>query len=122
MSPTVHLDPATAVRRDQRSLPKTDLGGSQLAIGKLQHDGAHILVGEEVVARKLEVVEGAAYVVKEGVATPACEEAIVAGLRHLRIGARRDRCVLDDRFSAVARPGGVRALHAAHRCTLPPVL
>src|SRR5215217_2399310 len=121
MSPTVYLDPAPAICRDQRSLPKTGLGGSQLAIGKLQHDAAHILVGEEVFARELEVVQGAAYIVKEGVATPACEEAIVAGLRHLRIGARRDRRVLDDRFPALARPGGVGALHTAHRRTLRPV-
>jgi hypothetical protein len=89
MSLPVHLDPATAIRRDQRSLPKTDLGGSQLAIGELQHDGAHILVGEEVFTRELEVVEEAECVVKEGFATPAREEAIVASLRHLRIGARR---------------------------------
>src|SRR5215213_11028119 len=86
-SPLVHVDQARVIRRDQRSVPKTDLGGSQLAIGKLQHDTAHVLVGEEVFARELEVVQGAAYIVKEGVATPACEEAIVSSLRHLRIGA-----------------------------------
>src|SRR5215203_7420077 len=85
MSPTVHLDPAPAICRDQRSLPKTHLGGPQLSIGELQHDAAHILVGEEVLARELEVVEGTAYVVEEGIATPAREEAIVASLRHLRI-------------------------------------
>src|ERR671920_1838993 len=75
MSLPFYLDPATAIRREKRSLPKTDLGGSQLAIGELQHDGAHILVGEEVVTRELEVVEEAECVVKEGVATPAREEA-----------------------------------------------
>jgi hypothetical protein len=47
-SPLVHLDQACVIRRDQRSVPKTDLGGSQLAIGKLQQDAAHVLVGEEV--------------------------------------------------------------------------
>src|SRR5215204_640033 len=122
MSPTVYLDPAPAIRRDQRSLPKTDRLGSQLAVGKLQHDAAHVLVGEEVLARELEVVQGATHVVKEGVATPACEEAIVASLRHLRIGAARHRCVLDDRFPTLARPCGVGALHTAHCRTLRPVL
>src|SRR5215210_6777137 len=107
MSLPLHLDPAPAIRRDQRSLPKTDLGGSQLAIGKLQHDGAHILVGEEVITRELQVVEEAECVVKEGFATPAREEAIVASLRHLRIGAPRDRGVLDDRFPALAVPAAL---------------
>src|SRR5215210_6296735 len=110
MSSTVHLDPAPAICRDQRSLPKSHLGGSQLAIGDLQHYAAHVLVGEEVFARELEVVEGTAHVVKEGVATPACEEAIVSSLRHLRFGAHRDRCVLDDCLPTFARPGGVGAL------------
>src|SRR5215218_3809334 len=121
-SPPVHLDPAPIIRRDQRSVPKTDLGGSQLVIGKLQHDAAHVLVGEEVAARELKVVQSTPHVVKEGVATPAREKAIVASLRNLRFWARRHRSILDDRFSAVSGSGGVSALDAAHRRTMRPIL
>src|SRR5918911_2825938 len=105
--PPIHLDPAPIIRRDQRSVPKSDLGGSQHVIGKLQHDAAHVLVGEEVAARELKVVQSTPHVVKEGVATPAREEAILASLRHLRFWAYRHRSTLDDRFPAVAGSGGV---------------
>jgi hypothetical protein len=93
MSPPVHLEPTPAIRRDQCSGPKTDVVGSQLAIGELQHDAADVLVGEEVVAGELEAVQRAACVVEEGIATPAREEAIAVSLGDLRLGARRDLCV-----------------------------
>jgi hypothetical protein len=34
-SPPLHLGPARVIRRDQRSVPETDLGSTQLAIGNL---------------------------------------------------------------------------------------
>src|SRR3712207_9131608 len=77
-SPPIRLDPTSVIRRDKCSVPETNLGRSQFAIGDLQHDAAHVLVGEEVAARELQVVGGALRVEKEGVATPAREEAIVA--------------------------------------------
>jgi hypothetical protein len=68
-APPIRLDPTRVICRDQRSVPETDLVGSQVAIGDLQHDAAHVLVGEEVAARKLKVVQGALHVEEEGVAT-----------------------------------------------------
>src|SRR3712207_6851842 len=47
-SPPIRLDPTSVIRRDKCSVPETDLGISQFAIGDLQHDAAHVLVGEEV--------------------------------------------------------------------------
>src|SRR4029079_12472792 len=88
-SPPLHLSPVPVVCRDQRPVPEAHLAISQLAIGKLEHDAAYVGVGEEVVSRELEVVQGTACVVEEGVTTPAGEEAILARLRHWSFWAHR---------------------------------
>src|SRR5262249_46807958 len=84
-SPPLHLGPGPVICRDQRSVPETHLAISQLAVGKLEHDAAYVGVGEEVVARELEVVQGTARVVEEGAATPPSEEAMLVSRRHLRL-------------------------------------
>ena len=119
-SPPFHLRPSPVICRDQRSVPETHLAISQLAIGKLEHDAAHVGVGEEVVSRELEVVQGAACVVEEGVTAPAGEEAVLALLSHRSFWAVRHRSTLDYHFTAVARAGGVDALDAVDRRTLRP--
>ena len=120
----VRLDPvpARAVRRDQRAGPKANLFRPQGRVGHFQHDAAHVFVGEEIVAGELQVVQGALRVEEKGIAAPAREEAVVAGLRHLCLPPRRDRRPLDDSLPAVARPGGLRALNAAQRRGLRPAL
>jgi hypothetical protein len=47
-------------------MPETHLAVFQLAIGKLQHHAAYVVVSEEVVSRELKVVQGAACVEKKG--------------------------------------------------------
>ena len=49
-------------------------------VGHLQHDAAHVLVSEEIVAGELQVVQGAPHIEEDGTATPAREEAVVASL------------------------------------------
>ncbi len=59
---------------------------------------------------------------EEGIAAPAREEAVVAGLRHACLPACRNWRALDDSLSAVVRPGGLRPLNASQRRRLRPVL
>ena len=114
-SPAVDLDPAAAIAPDHRLLPQTDLVGSQLAVGQLQHDAADILVAEEVVTGELEAVQGATCIVKERVATPAGEEPIVTSIRDPRFTTGRDARVLDNGVATLARIRGVGTLCAMHR-------
>ena len=50
-SSALDLRPVAVICLNQRSVPQTDLAISELAIGKLEHDAAHVAVGEEVVSR-----------------------------------------------------------------------
>ena len=89
-------------------------------VGQFQHDTAYVVIGEGIVAGELQVVHGALHVEEEGVAAPAREEAVVAGLRHPRLPSYRDGRPLDDDLPALARPGGLRALGAASVAVCPP--
>src|SRR3954451_7674260 len=109
-SPPLNLNPVRVIGLDQVSMPETHLAICELAIGKLEHHAAYIGIGEEVVSRELELVEGTACVVEEGVTTPASEEAVLARLRHRSFEALRYESALDDHFLAIA----FDALHAAH--------
>ena len=62
------------------------------------------------------------YIEEKGIAAPAGEEAVVAGLRNLRLRPGRDRHSVDNDLPIVARPGGLRAFNAAKRRGLRPVL
>jgi hypothetical protein len=59
---------------------------------------------------------------EEGIAAPAREEMVVAGLHHACLPACRDWRALDDSLSAVVRPGGVRPFNASQRRRLRPSL
>ena len=87
----VHLDPAPD-RADQRAGPQANSIGSKDGVGHFQHDAAHVLVSEEIVASELQVVQDA-----------PC------------VQTRRDRCRFDDNLAAVADPGGLYTLHSAQR-------
>src|SRR5207244_8602092 len=67
----LHLDPATAATRRQRSRPQANRFRPQSRIGYFQNDAAYIFVSEEIVTRELEVVLRAFHVAEERVATPA---------------------------------------------------
>ena len=100
----IRLDPvpARAVCRDQRAGPEANLFRPQGRVGHFEHDAAHVFVGEEIVAGELQVVQGARHVEEEGIAAPAREEAVVAGLRHPCIPPGRDWRSLDDNLSVIA--------------------
>src|SRR4029077_15216185 len=98
-----------AGRTDQRACPQIDPRGPKVRVGHFQYDAAHVLVGEEIAAGELQVVQDALRVEEEGVAAPACEEAVLAGLCHSCVPTLRDGCSFDDSLAAVARPGGLRA-------------
>ena len=87
----VHLDPAPD-RADQRAGPQANSIGSKDGVGHFQHDAAHVLVSEEIVASELLVVQHTMHVEEEGIAAPAREEAVLTGLRHPCVSTRRDLC------------------------------
>ena len=123
---TPGFEPPARLGSSSRHLPGpafrcgTHLAVSQLDIRKLEHHAAHVGVGEEVVSRELEVVQGTARVVEEGVTTPASEEAVLARLRHRSFRAARYRSTLDDRASPPPSPSPApSALDAADRRSAP---
>src|SRR5262249_43988379 len=77
----IRLDP-TPARAGKRAGPQANLFGSKDRVGHLQHDAAHVFVGEEIVTGELKVVQGPLCVEEEGIAAPAREEAVAADLRH----------------------------------------
>ena len=74
----LHLDPATAATRRQRSRPQANRFRPQSRSGYFQNDATYIFVSEEIVARELEVVLRAFHVAEERVAPPAGKEADIA--------------------------------------------
>src|SRR5439155_10227233 len=88
--------------------------GSEGRVGHFHHDAAHVLVDEEIVAGELQIVQRPQRIEEEGIATPAREEAVAAGLRHARVPTRRHRCCFDYDMAAVTRFGGLRTLDAPH--------
>ena len=115
----LRLDPAAALAWSQRAGPQANLLRTQGRIGHFKNDAAHILVSEEVVAGELQVVLCALHVAEEGVAPPAREEAVVAGLGHACHPPHRHRCPFHNSLAAVASLGGLRALNASQRRSLP---
>jgi hypothetical protein len=77
----VCLDPAPD-DADQRAGPQANPFAPKVSVEHFQDDAAHVLVGEEIVARELLVIHHAVHVYEEGIAAPAREEAVLAGLRH----------------------------------------
>ena len=77
----IRLDP-TPARPVQRAGPQANPFGSKDRVRHLQHDAAHIFVGEEIVTGELQIVQSPLRVEEEGIAAPAREEAVAAGLRH----------------------------------------
>ena len=107
----VSLDP-NPTRAVHRARPQADLFGSEGRVGQFQHDAAHILLDEEIVARELQIVQRALRVEEKRIAAPTGEEAAPAGLRHICVATRRDRCCFDDDLAAIPRSGGLHALDA----------
>src|SRR5262252_5182968 len=62
--------------------PQANPFGPKISVGHFQYDAANVLVGEEVIASKLLLVQHALHVDEEGVTTPARKEAILSSLRH----------------------------------------
>ena len=77
----IRLDP-TPARAVQRAGPQVNPSRSKDRVGHLQHDAAHVFVGEEVVTGELQIVQGPLRVEEKGIAPPAREEAVAASLRH----------------------------------------
>ena len=71
---------------------------------------------------ELEAVQDAKHIEEEGVAPPAGEEAVLAGLCYARRPTRRDRRRFDEHLSRVAYPAGRRTPGAAQRRRLHPSL
>src|SRR6266481_3320330 len=73
----VRLDPNPA-RAVQRARPQADPSGSKGRVGYFQHDAAHVLVDEEILAGELQIVQRPPGIEEEGIAAPAREEAVPA--------------------------------------------
>src|ERR1700723_3029407 len=114
----LHLDPATAITRRKRSRPEANLFRPQSRIRYFKNDAAYIFVSEEIVARELEVVLRSFHVAEERVAPPASKEADIACLCNRRLTPYWNRCTLNDHPSAIASPGGLRAITAVENCGL----
>jgi hypothetical protein len=108
--------PATSrSRTDQRACPQADPLGPEVRVEHFQHDAAHVLVDEEILAGEPKVIQDALHVEEEGIAAPAREEGVIAGLCYSCFGARRNWCTLDDNLTAIPHPCGLRA-HDAPQC------
>src|SRR5262249_21958064 len=116
----VRLDPAPNCA-DQRSGPNPNPFGPKGSVGHFQDDTAHILVGEAIVTGELHAMQDALGGEEEGIAAPAREEAVAAGLRYTCIPTGRYRRRFDDNLAAVAHPGSLRTLDAAQCRGLRPV-
>src|SRR5262249_19060640 len=62
--------------------PNSHLTVPQSRVGQFNYDAANIFVCEEVVPRKLHVIEIAVHVEKEWIAAPTEEKTVVASFRH----------------------------------------
>src|SRR5205823_14900089 len=108
-STPVCLDPAFSSFVHCAS-PNSHLIASQSRVEQFNHDAANIFVLEEVVPRKLHVIEIAVYVEKERIAAQTEEKTVVAGFRHQGFSSNWDRCLLDDNFALLALASGLGAL------------
>src|SRR6266853_861451 len=81
----LHLNPATAITWRKRARPQANPFFSQSGVRYFHNDAAYILVSEEIVARKLEVVLRAFHVAEERVASPAGKEADIRCLCNSRL-------------------------------------
>src|ERR1700733_13101672 len=103
--------PRTAIRLNpsptcavQRASPYAYLLGTEGGVRHFQHDAAHVRGREEIVTGELQVVQGAIYVEKKGIAAPAHEQPVFAGIRHMCLLTGRDRRALHDDLPIVAGP------------------
>src|SRR6202035_595107 len=81
----LHLNPVAAITWLKRARPQANLFGPQSRIRYFKNDAAYIFVGEEIVARELEVVLRAFHVAEERVAPPAGKEADISCLCNPRL-------------------------------------
>src|SRR5260370_25076161 len=81
----IYLDPADAITWSKRARPQANLFCPQSRVRYFKNDAAHIFVGEEIVARELQVVLRAFHVAEERVAAPAGKEAGIACLCNPRL-------------------------------------
>jgi hypothetical protein len=113
-----HLEEPAAcvVGGDECPVPERDsFRSSQPVVRHLEHDAAHVLVGEEVVAGELELVQRSLGIEEKRVAAPTGEEPVLPALRHPRVRAGRDGRALHDDIADVSDAGCVGALDAANR-------
>jgi hypothetical protein len=94
----------------------------QSRVGYFQHDAAYVFVGEKIGPGELQIVQRTHRVEEEGIAAPAREEAVVAGLRHPCIPPGRDWNSLKDNLAVIASRRSLCALNAAQRRRLCPTL
>lgn len=108
-SPSVGLNPR-AIGAVYRAMLEPDGIGAQCGVRNFEDNAADVFCREEIDAGELELVEGPFRIEKEGVAAPAREDAVIAGLRHVCRLACRDRHSLDDQVTAVACLSGLCTL------------
>jgi hypothetical protein len=87
---------------------------AKVRVGYFQHDAAHVLIDEEIIAGEPQIVQRPACVEEKGIAAPAREEAVASGIRHTPVPTRRHRRCFDDDLASVARFGGLRTLDPPH--------
>src|SRR4029077_17737122 len=78
---TVRLNPFPACTV-HGAMPQAHLSRAQGGVGYFEHDAADVLLGEEIVAGELQIVQRTHRVEEEGIAAPARKETVVPGLRH----------------------------------------
>ena len=99
-------------------MPQPNCFGWQSRVRDLQHHAAHILVGEEIGAGKLQVVNRAASIKEKRIAAPPGKKPMVTALGDLRFQPHRNGRVLYDLLAFIAGCSGVPALRTAQSCRL----
>src|SRR6516162_5885363 len=99
-------------------MPQPNCFGRQSRVRDLQYHAAHILVGEEIVTGKLQVVNRAASVKEKRIAAPPGKKPMTTALGDPRFQPHRNGRVLYNLPSLIACCSGVPALRTPQRCRL----
>src|ERR671915_27355 len=111
-----------AILRFQDPAPEPDLPLTQRRIGHLENHGEHVLVDEEVLASKLEVVLEPFEVEEKGIAADADEKRVVPALHDPDVTVEGHRHIPEEYFARELRGPHLFARGTSHGSLLIAVL